>query len=43
MKERDIKWVFIGGVDNVLLKMADVTLLGVAIDKGVQIAFKISG
>ena len=40
MKERDIKWVFIGGVDNVLLKMADVTLLGVAIDKGVQIASK---
>ena len=27
MKERGIKWIFIGGVDNVLLKMADTTLL----------------
>ena len=40
MKEKGIKWVFIGGVDNVLLKMADVTLLGMAINKGVQIASK---
>ncbi len=40
MKERGIKWVFIGGVDNVLLKMADVTLLGMAIKQGVQIASK---
>ncbi len=40
MKERGIKWVFIGGVDNVLLKMADTTLLGMAIKKGVQIASK---
>ena len=40
MKERGIKWVFIGGVDNVLLKMADVTLLGMAIKNNVQIASK---
>lgn len=40
MKERGIKWVFIGGVDNVLLEMADVTLLGMAIKQGVQIASK---
>ncbi len=40
MKERGIKWIFIGGVDNVLLKMADVTLLGMAIEKEVQIASK---
>ena len=40
MKEKGIKWVFIGSVDNALLKMADVTLLGMAIDKGVQIASK---
>ena len=40
IKERGIKWVFIGGVDNVLLKMADVTLLGMAIDKNVEIASK---
>ena len=40
MKEKGIKWVFIGGVDNVLLKMADVTLLGMAISQNVQIASK---
>ena len=40
MKEKGIKWIFIGGVDNVLLKMADVTLLGMAKDKNVQIASK---
>lgn len=40
MKERGIKWVFIGGVDNAILKMADVTLLGMAIDENVQIASK---
>ena len=40
MKERGIKWIFIGGVDNALLKMADVTLLGLAIKKKVQIASK---
>ena len=40
MKERGIKWVFIGGVDNVLLKMVDPILLGFAVDKNVQIASK---
>ena len=40
MKERGVKWIFIGGVDNALLKMADVTLLGMAIGKNVQIASK---
>lgn len=40
MKEKGIKWVFIGGVDNVLLKMADITLLGMAISQNVQIASK---
>ena len=40
MKENGIKWVFIGGVDNALLKMVDETLLGLAIDKNVQIASK---
>ena len=40
MKERGIEWVFIGSVDNVLLKMVDTILLGFAIDKGVQIASK---
>ena len=40
MKEKGIEWVFIGSVDNVLLKMVDTVLLGFAIDKGVQIASK---
>ena len=40
MKERGIKWVFIGGVDNALLKMVDVTLLGMAIKQEVQVASK---
>ncbi len=33
MKEKGIKWIFIGSVDNALLKMVDVTLLGMAIEK----------
>ncbi len=40
MKEKGIKWVFIGSVDNALLKMIDITLLGMAVKKGVQIASK---
>ncbi len=40
MKEKEIKWIFIGSVDNALLKMTDVTLLGMAIDKNVQVASK---
>ena len=40
MKEKGIKWIFIGAVDNALLKMVDVTLLGMAIEKKVQIASK---
>ena len=40
MKERGVNWIFIGGVDNAILKMADVTLLGMAIHKNVQIASK---
>ena len=40
MKKRGIKWIFIGSVDNVLLKMVDITLLGMAKSKNVQIASK---
>lgn len=40
MKEKGIKWVFIGSVDNAILKMADTTLLGMAIKQNVQIASK---
>ena len=40
MKTKGIKWVFIGSVDNALLKMVDITLLGMAIENKVQIASK---
>lgn len=40
MKQLGIKWVFIGGVDNCLVKMVDPVLMGVAIDKGVTVACK---
>lgn len=40
MKQLDIDWVFIGGVDNCLVKMVDPVLMGVAIDKGVTVACK---
>ena len=40
MKERGIKWVFIGSVDNVLLKMVDSIFLGMAINEEAQIAAK---
>lgn len=40
MKRRDIKWIFIGPVDNPLVNMADETLIGLAIDKKVLAAGK---
>ena len=40
MKNLGIKWVFIGGVDNCLVKMVDPVLMGIAIDKGVTVACK---
>ena len=40
MKKRGIKWVFIGSIDNVLLKMIDPSLIGLAIQKNVEIATK---
>lgn len=40
MKEKGIKWVFIGGIDNVLLKMVDITLLGMTIKQGFEISSK---
>ena len=40
MRELGVKWVFIGGVDNCLVKMVDPVLMGVAIDKGVTVACK---
>ena len=40
MKTKGIEWAFIGPVDNVLVKMVDPTLLGVALNKGVLAAGK---
>ena len=40
MRQLGVEWVFIGGVDNCLVKMVDPVLMGVAIDKGVTVACK---
>ncbi len=40
MKEIGVDWVFIGGVDNCLVKMVDPVLMGIAIDKKVTVACK---
>lgn len=40
MKSRNIKWVFVGGVDNILLRIVDPLLLGVTISEGNKIASK---
>ena len=36
MKTKGIEWVFIGGVDNVLVNMVDPITVGIAIDKNVK-------
>ncbi len=38
MRNLGVKWVFIGGVDNCLVKMVDPVLMGIAIDKQVTAA-----
>ena len=40
MKSRGIEWVFIGGVDNVLVNMVDAVLIGLSEDKHVLAAGK---
>ena len=40
MKENNIKWVLICGVDNIMANMVDPVFLGLTIDKGVQIGSK---
>ena len=40
MQTKGIKWVFIGGVDNVLVNMVDPVFVGLAIDKKVLAAGK---
>jgi len=37
MEKRGIEWVFIGSVDNILLKYVDVLLLGLTASRGTQI------
>ena len=40
LKSRNIEWIFIGGVDNVLVKPVDPILVGLASDKHVDVAGK---
>lgn len=40
MKQKGIEWIFISSIDNILLQIADTTLIGLAIDKKVEIATK---
>lgn len=40
MEENNVEWVFIGPVDNVLIKMVDPILLGITIDRNVLAAGK---
>ena len=40
MHSRGVKWIFIGGVDNVLLKMVDTNLIGLCLKNKTDIAAK---
>ncbi len=40
MKQKNIEWAFIGGVDNVLVKMVDPVLIGISISNNVPAAGK---
>lgn len=40
MRELGVEWIFIGGVDNCLVKMVDPLLMGIAIEKQVTAAGK---
>lgn len=40
MREKGIKWIFIGSVDNVLLNMVDPILIGLTINQNNEIASK---
>ncbi len=40
MKQNNIKWIFIGSVDNVLLNMVDPILIGLTIEEGHEAASK---
>ena len=40
MQKRNIEWIFMGGVDNVLLKLVDLPLIGLCIKNGTEVATK---
>ena len=40
MKSKGVEWVYIGGVDNIMARMVDSTLVGLAIKNGTQVASK---
>ena len=40
MRSKGIKWIFICGIDNILLKIVDPLFLGVAIHSNLKIASK---
>lgn len=40
MKENNIKWIFVGGVDNILLRIVDPLLIGVTVSEKNKIASK---
>ncbi len=40
MNKKGIEWIFIGSIDNILLKVADPLLIGLAENSGVEIATK---
>ena len=40
MKAKNIKWVFVGGVDNILLRIVDPLLIGITVSQNNKIASK---
>ncbi|MCL2383493.1 MAG: UTP--glucose-1-phosphate uridylyltransferase [Oscillospiraceae bacterium] len=40
MYAKGVEWVFVGGIDNVLLKLVDLPLVGLCIKKGTEVAAK---
>ena len=40
MKEKNIQWIFVGGVDNILLKIVDPLLVGITVSQNNKIASK---
>lgn len=40
LNEENIKWIYVGGVDNILANVIDLLLLGMTIDKGYELSSK---